>query len=95
MLVIYTRHCLLEEQHENFATAVRKWEILAAIKVKMSGSVKWSESEHEHVWHFLHKTRNEEVPGSFWKFHVVVVQTNGKEMYKKSVLHVQSCFFAN
>ena len=30
-----------------------------------------------------------------WKFHVVVVQNNGKEMYKKSVLHVQSCFFAN
>ena len=32
---------------------------------------------------------------SFWKFHVVVVQNNGKEMYKKNVLHVQSCFFAN
>ena len=32
---------------------------------------------------------------SFWKFHVVVVQNNGKEMYKKSVLQVQSCFFAN
>ena len=30
---------------------------------------------------------------SFWKFHVVIVQYNkGKEMYKKSVLHVQSCF---
>ena len=29
------------------------------------------------------------------KFHVVVVQNNGKEMYKESVLHVQSCFFAN
>jgi len=33
--------------------------------------------------------------GSFWKFHVVVVQNNSKEMYKKRVLHVQSCFFAN
>ena len=32
---------------------------------------------------------------SFWKFHVVFVQNNGKEMYKESVLHVQSCFFAN
>ena len=32
---------------------------------------------------------------SLWKFHVVVVQNNGKEMYQKSVLHVQSCFFAN
>ena len=30
---------------------------------------------------------------SFWKFHFVVVQNYGKEMYKKSVLHVQSCFF--
>ena len=29
------------------------------------------------------------------KFHVVVVQNNGKEMYKRSVLHVQSFFFAN
>ena len=27
----------------------------------------------------------------FWTFHVVVVQNNGKEMYKKSVLHVQGC----
>ena len=32
---------------------------------------------------------------SFWKFHVVVVQNNGKKMYKKSVLHMQSSFFAN
>ena len=30
------RSYLLEEQHENFLTAVRKWEILAATKVKMS-----------------------------------------------------------
>ena len=29
------------------------------------------------------------------KFHVAVVQNNGKDLYKKSVLHVQSCFFAN
>ena len=33
--------------------------------------------------------------GSFCKFHVIVVQNNGKEMYIKSVLHVQICFFAN
>ena len=26
------------------------------------------------------------------KFLVVVVQNNGKEMYKKNVLHVKSCF---
>ena len=32
------RSYLLEEQHENFLAAVRKWEILAATKVKMT---KW------------------------------------------------------
>ena len=34
------RHYLLEEQHENFIAAVRKWEMLAATRVKMSGSQK-------------------------------------------------------
>ena len=33
-----SRSYLLEEQHEIFLAAVRKWEILAATKVKMS---KW------------------------------------------------------
>ena len=32
---------------------------------------------------------------SFWTFHVVVMQNNGKEIYKKSMLHVQSCFLAH
>ena len=32
---------------------------------------------------------------SFSKFHVVVVQNNCKDMYKKGVVHLQSCFFAN
>ena len=45
-------------------------------------------SERERVRHFLHKK-------SFWKFCVVVLQNNGKEMYKKSVLQVQIFFFAN
>ena len=31
----------------------------------------------------------------FRKFHAEVVQNNGKEMYKKNVLQVQSCLFAN
>ena len=30
-----------------------------------------------------------------WNVQKKVVQNNGNEMYKKSVLHVQSCFFAN
>jgi len=44
----------------------------------MSGSGK---SEQEHVRYFLHKTWK---PGSFWTFHVVVMQSNVKEMYKKA-----------
>ena len=39
-------------------------------KVNMSGSEK--KSEQERVRHFLQR--------SFWKFHVVVMQNNGKEM---------------
>ena len=31
---------MLEEKHKNFVAAVRKWEMLAATKVKMSGSDK-------------------------------------------------------
>ena len=58
-------------------------------KMKMSGSEK--KSEREHVRHSFIKCVTK--IRSFWKIHVVVVQNNGKEMYKKSVLHVQSCFF--
>ena len=54
--------------------------MLAATKVKMSGSGKKSEQDHRQ--HFLHKTRN------YRKFHVVVVQSNVKEIYRKSVLQV-------
>ena len=53
-------------------------------KEKMSGSEK--KVKREHVRHFLQKIVTD------WKFHVVVLQiSNSKEMYKKSVLHVQSC----
>ena len=34
------RHFLLEEQRENFVAAVRKWEMLAASEVKISGTDK-------------------------------------------------------
>ena len=69
---------LLQEQHDNFVAAVRKWEMLAATNAR------WKWAAVKKKW--TKKT---------WKFHVVVVQNNGKEMYKKSVLHVQSYFFAN
>ena len=61
--------------------AVTKWEMLAA-----TNNARWK-------WAAVEKSERE--LRSLWKFHVVVVQNNGKEMYKKSVLHVQSCFFAN
>ena len=49
--------------------------MLAATKVKMSGSEKQSEQEHKH---FLHKACNLEVKGGFTS-----CKTDGKEMYKK------------
>ena len=58
-------------------------------KVKMSGSEKKVNDNTYDIPSIKHGLR------SFWKFHIVVVQNNGKEMNKKSVLHVQSCFFAN
>ena len=53
---------------------------------QMSGSGK---TEQEHVPHFLHKTWT----GSFWTFHVVVMQIRGKEMYRKSVLRLDLLLF--
>ena len=57
--------------------------------VKMTGSEKKSEQEHVYKISSIKRVTR--------KFRVVVVQNNGKEMYKKSVLHVQSCcfFFSN
>ena len=54
----------LQEKHQNFIAAVRKSEMLAATKVKMSSSEK--KGEQEHIQHFFRKTR-------FWKFHLRVV----------------------
>ena len=59
-------------------------------KVKMSGSEKKGSTKTRMT--FLPK--NVELR-SFWKFHIVVMQNNGKEMYKKSVLHMQSCLLAD
>ena len=78
------RHFLLEEQHEHFVAAVT---MLAATNARR----KWAAVKKKWT-----RTRTTFPPyKSFRKFHVVVVQNNGKEMYKKSVLHLQSCFFAN
>ena len=53
-------------------------------KVKMSGSEK-KVNENTYDSSSIKRVTK--------KFHVVVVQNHGKEMYKKNVLHVQSCFF--
>ena len=58
-------------------------------KVKMRGSEKKVNENAYDISSIKRVTKN------FWKFYVVVVPNNGKEMYKKRVLHVQSCFFAN
>ena len=65
----------LEEKHQNFTAAVKKWEMLAATKVKMCGNQK--------KWAGTHNISC---------IKRVVVENNGKEMYKK-VLDVQSCCF--
>ena len=57
----------------------------SATKVKMSDI---KHCEQEHIQHFLYKRVVTK------KFHVIVVRNKGKEMYIKSVLRVQSCFFA-
>ena len=77
---------MLEEQHENFCNGGDKMRNASGhqCKVKMSGSEKKVNGNTYDISSI--KLR------SFWKFHVVVVQNNGKEMYKKSVLHVKSCF---
>ena len=51
------RHRLtLEEKYEIFLAVVRKWEVLATSKVKMSGSAKKSNRKTgKNIRHFLHK----------------------------------------
>ena len=83
----------MEEKHERFIAAVKKSEMLAATKVKMSSSEKKKGEQVHGIQHFLYKT----ILGSIWKFHVVVVENKGKEMYKKlcCTCRVVSYFFAN
>ena len=61
--------------------------MLAAAKVKMSVSKKRKVNKNTYdISPIKSVTR---------KFHFVVVQNNGEEVYKKSLLHVQSCFISN
>ena len=65
--------------------------MLAASKVKISGSEKENEQEHKQI--FFVKTYDiSSLKGATRKFHVVVVQQQWQRNVQKSVLHVQSCF---
>ena len=73
--------------------------MLAATKVKMNGSEKktnkqttTTKKQDTYDISFIKR-----VASKFLEFslHIVVVQNNGKECTKKSVLRVQSYFFAN
>ena len=79
---------LLEEQHQNVLAAVRKWEILAATEVKMSEWKKVNNTRYD-ISSIKRVTR---------KFLEVSRCSRAKQRQRnvqKSVLHVQSCFFAN
>ena len=69
--------------------------MLAATGVKRTNSEKKTKQKQKqkNTYDSSSTKRVTGVTGSFRKFHVVVVQNNDKELTKKSVLHVQSCFF--
>ena len=75
---------MLEKQHENFEVAMRKWEMLAATKVKMSGSEKQNKPKKKNK-NTYDISSIKRVATKFLEFslYIVVVQNNGKEMYKK------------
>ena len=75
------RHFLLEDQHENFVAAVKTLELLAATKVKISGSKK--------------KVKKNMYDISSIKVSRCSRAKQRQRIVQKSVLHVQSCFFAN
>ena len=60
-------------------------------KVKMSGSEK-KVNENSYDISSIKRVSNIR---SFWKLYVVVVQNNGKEMYKKVCCTCKVAFFAN
>ena len=79
----------LEEQHENFVAAERQWELLAAIKVKMSGSEKKVNKNTYDISSIKRVTRK------FLEASRCSRANQRPRNVQKSVVHVQSCFFAN
>ena len=64
--------------------------MLVATKVH-ENEPQWKKNEQEHVWHFLH----EWVTRKFLEVSRCSRAKQQKRNVQKSVLHVQSCFFAN
>ena len=81
---------LLEEQHENFVAAVTKWELLATTNARRKWVTVKIVNENTYNSSFIKR-----VTKKFLEVSPCSRQNNDKEIYKKSVLHVQSCFFAN
>ena len=87
------RRIPLEEKHENFIAAVRKWEILAASKVKNERQWKQSEQEHkqqifgDHIRQFLDKMMCNKEVSRFSR------AKQPQRNVQKSVLHMQICIF--
>ena len=95
----------MEGQDGKFVAATRKWEMLAATKVKLSGSKKKKQNKTKQNKKNKKIVNKNTYDISFikrvtWKFLEVSRCSRAKkpaktEMYKKIVLHVQCCFFAN
>ena len=69
----------LDKKHNNFIAAVRK---------RGNASCSCHQGENKR----RRKKQSEQEHTSFWKFLAVVLQNNGKEIYKKNVLHVAAKF---
>ena len=85
------RRISLEQRHENYIAAGRRWEMLATSEVKISGNwKKKSKKEHKKqniLWAHARLSLLKGVTQR--KFHAVVTQNNGKEI-EKTVMDVQS-----
>ena len=79
------RRTSLEEKHENSYSGGEKMRMLEATEVKMSGSDQKKANRNTYAISSIKSVTR--------KFHVVVEQNNGKDIYKKSVLRVQRCVY--
>ena len=61
---------------------------IAAVRKRGNASCSCHQGENKR----RRKKQSEQEHTSFWKFLAVVLQNNGKEIYKKNVLHVAAKF---